>query len=73
MLADGREVINIDESSIDKTNYIRKGWGDFGYKLFSAESLRLEKIHIIAAVSSRGRGWFIVGYGNNNGNTSGHS
>ena len=53
-LAEGKTIINIDESTLDQTFYIRKGWGRKGKKLFTQKGTRLNKYNIIAAVSSRG-------------------
>jgi transposase len=33
------------------------------------DSRRLSNIHIVAAISSKGRSWYVVGSGNNNSNT----
>jgi len=68
-LSEGREIFNIDESSIELTCFLQKQWGKKGSQLYSKNSKRLNRVHIIAALSSKGRGFFAVGYGTNNGNS----
>ena len=57
-LAEGIEIINVDESSIQETNKQYKGWGNKHQKLFNLDSKRLESVNIIAAISSKGRLWY---------------
>ena len=47
----GKRIINIDESTIDQTAYLRKGWGPKGQQLYTRDTYRLYKFNIIAAVS----------------------
>jgi hypothetical protein len=63
------EIINIDESLLDQTNYTRNGWGPKHKKLYNNMVFRLSKVSIIAACSSRNRVWLTVNQGNNNGQT----
>jgi len=62
-------VINIDESTLDQTYYIRKGWGIKGQKLFTVKGTRLNKFNIIAAASSHGAVWIQTNNGRNNSTT----
>ena len=50
-LSIGKRIINIDESTLDQTAYIRRGWGTTGKQLYSKTIFRLYKFNIIAAVS----------------------
>ena len=47
-------IINVDESAIDKSCYIRKGWGNKGSQLYSKNVFRLDKFNMIAAATSTG-------------------
>ena len=69
MIALGKQVINIDESTLDQTYYIRKGWGIKGRKLFTCKGTRLNKFNIIAAASSHGAVWCQINNGKNNSTT----
>ena len=66
LIAEGKQVINIDESTLDQTYYIRKGWGVKGQKLFTVKGTRLNKFNIIAAASNHGAVWFQTNNGKNN-------
>jgi len=66
MLFEGKEIINIDESSISTTNYSRKSWSLKGIHNVSTDAIRLGNYNVIAAISSIGRSSFIVGNGSNN-------
>ena len=65
-IADGKRIINIDESTLDQTNFVRRGWGRRGRKLFTQKSARLARFNIIAAASSDGAVWFSINNGKNN-------
>ena len=66
MLSEGKEIINIDESSISTTNYSRKSWSLKGIHSVSTDAIRLGNYNVIAAISSIGRSAFVVGNGSNN-------
>ena len=65
-IAAGVHVINLDESVLDNTCYIRKGWGRVGEQLYQSDNFRLNKYNIIAAAASHGRVWFTINNGRNN-------
>ena len=62
-------IINVDESAIDKSCYIRKGWGNKGSQLYSKNVFRLDKFNMIAAATSTGELWFTINNGKNNSRT----
>ena len=63
------EIINIDESSIPVNYFLQKGWGQRNEKLFYKKLRRLDRISIIAAISTKGRSWFSINFGNNTADT----
>ena len=71
-LAAGKIVINLDESTLDQTSYVRYGWGQAGRQLYAKNVFRLAKYNVIAATSSLGAVWYAVNHGNNNSLTVWH-
>ena len=69
LLADGKRVIHIDESTLDQTCYVRHGWGTAGEQLHSEHTFRLNRYNIIAATASTGEVWFCVNNGYNTSQT----
>jgi hypothetical protein len=65
MLKAGREVINIDESTIRSTDQRRRGWVSYGQRILKSKALRLPQISITGAVSSKGHTYFAVNQGKN--------
>ena len=66
IIIDGKIVVNIDESSIDRTCYERMGWEFSNRKLVCDNSKRLDNFGIIAACSSAGTLHYSVQSGTTN-------
>ena len=65
-LSERVEVINIDESGINSTSYVHKSWSTVGSHHVEVDARRLNSYNVVAAISSKGRSWFVVGNGCNN-------
>jgi hypothetical protein len=65
-LAERVEVINVDESGINSTSYVHKSWSPVGSHHVEVAARRLNSYNVVAAISSKGRSWFVVGNGSNN-------
>lgn len=59
-------MINLDESALGCGNFQRRSWSPSGSHHVEVTGQRLQGMHMVAAISSRGRSWFCVGSGNNN-------
>jgi hypothetical protein len=62
-LAEGKRVINVDESVLNQTDKRRRGWFAKDQKNFVSHLERLARINIIAAVSSWGDFYFTINCG----------
>ena len=67
--AEGKRVINVDESVLNQTDKRRRGWFAKGQKNFVSHLERLARINIIAAVSSWGDFYFTINSGKSNSQT----
>ena len=65
-LAQGKIIVNIDESTLDQTCYVRRGWSATGQQEYQKNVFRLRNYNIIAACSSDGHVWFSVNCGYTN-------
>ena len=65
-LAQGKIIVNIDESTLDQTCYVRRGWSATGQQAYQKNVFRLRNYNIIAACSSDGHVWFSVNCGYTN-------
>ena len=68
-LAQGKNIINIDESVLNQTDERQRGWCQPGQRNMVTTMQRLRSLSIIAAVSSEGRFMFTINSGINNSNT----
>lgn len=68
-MAEGKNIINIDESVLNQTDERQRGWMYPGKCNMTTTMQRLRSISIIAAVSSEGRFMFTINSGKNNSNT----
>ena len=59
----GKIIINVDESSIDRTCYVRRGWEIAGKQATIASNNRLYKKGLIAAITSAGSMFYSVFHG----------
>ena len=65
-IANNKIIVNFDESALDLTCYLRRGWGKTGTQLYLRNTYRLSRFNIIAAVTSNGKVYYSVNRGNNN-------
>ena len=56
----GKRVINIDEASLTRTDFLRKGWGMNGKALRPIKHPLGHKLTLIAAVDNFGQSFFSV-------------
>ena len=68
-LAEGKIIINIDESVLNQTDERQRGWMFPGQRNMTTTMQRLRFLSIIAAVSSEGKFMFTINSGKNNSNT----
>ena len=68
-LAEGKNIINIDESVLNQTDERQRGWMEPGKQNMTTTMQRLRSLSIIAAVSSEGKFMFTINSGKNNSNT----
>ena len=65
-MARGVTLINFDESCLDQTCYLRRGWGPTGEQLYQRNVYRLSRFNIIAATFSTGEVYIQINNGTNN-------
>lgn len=66
LMAQGVNIINIDESILSQTDFRKKGWSIIGQPAYTQSSQRLSRVSIIGAVSSKGHFYYTVNLGANN-------
>ena len=69
LLAEGKTIINIDESTLDSTDTRKRGWCSKGRHNMMTHMQRLASINIIAGVSSNGDFLYTINQGRNNSQT----
>lgn len=65
LLAEGFEILNIDESILRATDQRRRGWSLPKNKILVSHSKRLSQVSMIAGISSLGKVFFSVNKGKN--------
>ena len=65
-MTQGKIIINIDESVLNKTDERQRGWCKPGQSNMVTNMQRLRSLSIIAAVSSDGKFMFTINSGKNN-------
>ena len=68
-LTTSKTIINIDESTLNKTNYNESGLQAIGEKLYTTGSKRIDSFNIIAGVSNKNEVYFTLNLGSNNSST----
>lgn len=65
----GKRVINVDETSINITEYHRYSWGPVGKSLIRSKRQRISSVSVIMGFSSWGEIFFTCNRGSNNSST----
>ena len=69
VLEAGLQVINIDESSVERLDYRRKGWLLPGDSRHIEKGKKIKKLSLTAAISTTGEVYYSLHESNNNGRT----
>jgi hypothetical protein len=66
LLHQGKCIINVDESVLRMTDHRKRGWMPYTRRNFVSKAVRLARVNIIAAASSRGEIYFTLNQGTTN-------
>ena len=69
LLSEGKRVINIDESWINETSFIRRTWAEKGGQGNTLKNAIQPRISMISALDTDGNVWFTVSQSNTNSKT----
>ena len=68
ILASGKRVINIDETWLSETSFIRKTWGEKNGNGNMTLNSVIPRVSVIAALDTEGNIWFTLSHANTDSN-----